>query len=260
MDPSEGHLHAGDLGDVTFRGGTVTSPPPLPHRPLPVDHPPLTGPNMEDNLPDRRQPHGITVNGIPLMDLLKNKKGDEVKKTPGRQKNNKNKNITSSTTPQATKITRYFENKKHEEDIKKQEDKNGIDNKNEKKTFSSTADSMRKRSISEKIKSFEVFQNGGEAGECIMGSGRCATHHTKLVREVKNKRTSFVNKVGEIEWKIREGTILVCPVAGRKLLANENTVVVPPLTELGSTNKKQKTLDIVVKEMNGPITAFAAKK
>ena len=93
-----------------------------------------------------------------------------------------------------------------------------------------------------------------------MGSGRCATHHTKLVREVKNKRTSFVNKVGEIEWKIREGTILVCPVAGRKLLANENTVVTSPLTELGSTNKKQKTLDIVVKEMNGPITAFAAKK
>ena len=182
------------------------------------------------------------------MDLLKNKKGDEVKKTPGRQKNNKNKNITSSTTPQATKITRYFENK------------NDIDNKNVKKTFSSTADSMRKRSISEKIKSFEVFQNGGEAGECIMGSGRCATHHTKLVREVKNKRTSFVNKVGEIEWKIREGTILVCPVAGRKLLANENTVVTSPLTELGSTNKKQKTLDIVVKEMNGPITAFAAKK
>ena len=145
LDPSEGHLHAGDLGDVTLRGGTVTSLPPLPHRPLPVDHPPLTGPNMEDNLPDRRQPHGITVNGIPLMDLLKNKKGDVVKKSPGRQKNNKNKNNTSLTTPQAEKITRYFENKKQEEDIKKQEDKNNIDNKNVKKTFSSTADSMRER-------------------------------------------------------------------------------------------------------------------
>ena len=85
---------------------------------------------------------------------------------------------------------------------------------------------------------------------------KSATHHIKLVREVIYKRASCVNKMGKIEWQMREGTTLVCPVAGSKLLADET----PPLTELGSTNKKQKTLDIIVKEMNGPITAFATKK
>ena len=89
---------------------------------------------------------------------------------------------------------------------------------------------------------------------------KSATHHIKLVREVIYKRASCVNKMGKIEWQMREGTTLVCPVAGRKLLADENTVVTPSLTALGSTNKKQKTLDSIVKEMNGPITAFATKK
>ena len=47
--------------------------------------------------------------------------------------------------------------------------------------------------------------------KCAMGSGRCGAHNVKLVRSVKQKKYSCVNKLGQVEWKTRDVTCLICP-------------------------------------------------
>ena len=47
--------------------------------------------------------------------------------------------------------------------------------------------------------------------KCVMGNGRCGAHDVKLIRSVKQKKYSCVNKLGQIEWKTRDVTCLICP-------------------------------------------------
>ena len=61
-------------------------------------------------------------------------------------------------------------------------------------------------SVSERVKNLETVID-----KCVMGSGRCGTHNVKLSRTVKQKKYSCVNSQGQIEWKYRDVTCLVCP-------------------------------------------------
>ena len=73
------------------------------------------------------------------------------------------------------------------------------------------------------------------------------------------EHTCVVNKTGDIEWQIRD-TILVCPMAGQRFEADDNMVVASHQMRGGSTNKKQKILEIIEDQVQEPITAFAARK
>ena len=63
----------------------------------------------KDNLLRKTEPRGITVNGVSLIDIMKKKKEDRDKMTPGRQNSAKfkKKNNTTSTPP-IKKITNFF--------------------------------------------------------------------------------------------------------------------------------------------------------
>ena len=86
------------------------------------------------------------------------------------------------------------------------------DNNMMKKTFSNIP---RKddNNIQKKIMIYQEASDNSDS--CLFGSGRCAKHHTRLVREVTNKRVSVVTKEGSLGWKMCEGTILVCPAVRR---------------------------------------------
>ena len=76
-----------------------------------------------------------------------------------------------------------------------------------KKTFSSI-DSGNK-TVEKKIESYTQMTT--DSDRCLIGSGRCAKHNTRVQRVVKNKKMSMVNKDGTIGWKVCEVTELVCP-------------------------------------------------
>ena len=63
-------------------------------------------------------------------------------------------------------------------------------------------------STTERIKNYNRLTTGDD---CVYGSGRCGTHHCKLVRSVKQKRMSVASKDGVISWVMRDVTCLMCP-------------------------------------------------
>ena len=81
-----------------------------------------------------------------------------------------------------------------------------------KTTFDNIIEATGDRSIKDKIKSFDNAMRG-EEWKCVMGSGRCASHNTKLERKIKEKRVSIIDKSGKVGWTTREVTILTCPLA-----------------------------------------------
>ena len=168
-----------------------------------ISNPAITENNrkMEDNPFGTRQPRDITVNGISLMSIMKNKRRESVRNSPMVKKTVKGTKAKPGTaTPPVAKITNYFE-------------MIGRENIDKKKTFSEVASNMKKKIIEEKIRNFEAFQNGGGGNECVMSGGRCVNHKVKLTREVTARRVSSINQLGEVTWLRREGTILVCPRA-----------------------------------------------
>ena len=50
-----------------------------------------------------------------------------------------------------------------------------------------------------------------EFKKCVMGSGRCSTHHTKLIRSQKSKKMSVIGKDWTVSWTYRDVTCLKCP-------------------------------------------------
>ena len=63
-----------------------------------------------------------------------------------------------------------------------------------------------------------------DGDKCLIGSGRCAKHNTRVVRVVKEKRVSVVNKDGTVGWKMCEVTTLACPAVnpGRTCVTRSN--------------------------------------
>ena len=66
----------------------------------------------------------------------------------------------------------------------------------------------RKTSVSDRIQRFQELSDGDE---CVIGSGRCATHNVRVIRNVMNVRKSVQNEAGEVRWRLSESTVLVCP-------------------------------------------------
>ena len=134
---------------------------------------------------------------------------------------NKNSNEDNPTDP--------AHNKKH----------NNMNENLKKKTFTSTLEESRTK-IRDRIKSFEQFSSSEE--KCLMGSGRCATHNCKLIRVMKEKRVSCVDKCGRVSWTMREGATLVCPKSGYSTSKEgQKEAISTQLREGGnSTNKKQR--------------------
>ena len=108
-----------------------------------------------------------------------------------------------------------------------------------KKTFSEVSRNMKMKSLNERIGNFEAFQNGGGGNECVMSGGRCVKHKVKLTREVTARRVSSINQLGEVAWQRREGTILVCPLAGQQSRPDDITHPGRGVT----TNKKLRITD-----------------
>ena len=61
--------------------------------------------------------------------------------------------------------------------------------------------------------------------KCVMGGGKCVTHNVKLKRTVKQKKYSCVNLKGQIEWKSRDVTCLVCPSQAKMCRAKAKTSI-----------------------------------
>ena len=120
-----------------------------------------------------------------------------------------------------------------------------------KKTFDDISRDMKTRCINDRIRNFEEFQSGGGGSGCILVGGRCEKHKIRLTREVNRRRVRNINKHGEVSWIMREGTILVCPMAGQLNKSDDITITSKPEGG-GSTNKKQRSIAL---SDNDPITA-----
>ena len=175
------------------------------------------------------------------MDIMRRKKATSTIKT-STTNNLKKKRIKneSTPTPPVVKITKYFvknttsaskldvENKEgdlctppalknlsvvanDEENIQKiTKNQNQVKKEKLKTTFGSNIEGARTK-IKERIKSFEKFNS---PDECVLGSGMCATHNTKLIRIMKERKVSCVDKCGQISWVMKEVAALVCPKSG----------------------------------------------
>ena len=101
-----------------------------------------------------------------------------------------------------------------------------------KPTFTTPA----RKTVSKKIIDFQKLARGGE---CVIGSGRCGFHNCKLVRSVKDKKMSVINKDGSLGWTRREVTILACPYS-----TQGSDVIADSGSQGGSksTNKKARII------------------
>ena len=75
------------------------------------------------------------------------------------------------------------------------------------------------KNVSHKI---SMFQGLGQVMECVKGSGRCATHNCRLVREIKKKKTRNLDKYGRVIWQMCEVTNSIPTVANPSRSAGTN--------------------------------------
>ena len=76
-----------------------------------------------------------------------------------------------------------------------------------------------------------------------MGSGRCATHHVKLVKRVIERKVSKLDKFGQVSWTIGEGTIYDCPKSGQSGRYEGIPAVISLPVGEKTTNKKRSEED-----------------
>ena len=91
-----------------------------------------------------------------------------------------------------------------------------------KKTFGNIT--QKKNSIKKKIDDIKHLTENDN--KCLIGSGRCAKHNTRVNRVIENRRVSTVNKDGSVSWKMCEVTILSCPAvqAGASTVSSDLSV------------------------------------
>ena len=80
-----------------------------------------------------------------------------------------------------------------------------------------------------------------------LGGGYCVKHNEKLIRDVKTKRMSTVDKNGVVNWTMGEVTILACPVSTRQAgcmsvskTTTTSLLTAQPADDGGITNKKMR--------------------
>ena len=183
---------------------------------------------LEDNPIGKDKKRGITVNGVDMIEYMKQKNKETKKMTPVRKKTvNKEVKKMKSTTPSVNNknsILQYVNIEKTEA----------------KKTFTQ----QRTLSVSQNIKRFEELNKGGA---CIIGGGYCRVHNEKLVREVKPQRVSTTDKNGTIKWTIGEVTTLACPVPARQAGTGSVSLGMTSQISERGTNKKQRISGVVEK-------------
>ena len=123
-----------------------------------------------------------------------------------------------------------------------------------KKTFRDLPD-KKNDNIQKKILRYQEVSENGDT--CLIGSGRCAKHQTKLVREVTNKRVSVITNEGSLGWKMCEGTILVCP-AVRRIQSERGDRVQPDIVL--SANKRARICENVKEPIKSEIKDGAIVK
>ena len=117
--------------------------------------------------------------------------------------------------------------------VRKNNKKQNITRKDVKPTFTAGPSLV----VRENIKKFQELS---EAGECVIGSGMCAKHNTKLVRNVIMKKCSNVSNDGTVSWTMREVTVLTCPAATKQRKHSVHNPVMPYLSEQAGTNGKRR--------------------
>ena len=233
-----------------------------------------------------KQPTSITVNGVPLRDVLMRKKQSKTDRTtPSKRKLEAEKKKNKTTTPSVAntkKIWEYMiEKRARMEDNGTVEDnpveddqrqQNGIEDKEDnvrkksspettvhlevvdskptpdvKTTFGTTV--VRKRNnLSDRILKFQDLVNGDE---CVVRSGYCVTHNLKTIRKIVNVRTSKLDKNDRVEWRLSDSTIMSCPMAQPRKPTSTISADQNQLPEWGKTNGKTfKNAD----EETAPIT------
>ena len=205
-----------------------------------------------------------------MMNLQKIKKTGTLKEQGSRKKDKKKDQKTPVTlTPSSGKITKYFVRKQREEDDIKQlpddktyqEQNNGdilsqrrqeqelsektgryqeilklrSDTGDMKTTFTSA---LNKESVKNKIARFEDIRNKSE--ECVIASGMCGLHHCRVERDIRMKRVSYEDKLGNTQWTMREGTILVCPLARKPGIEQDSNLSTESQYELRGTTTNKK--------------------
>ena len=112
------------------------------------------------------------------------------------------------------------------------------------KTTPKNSMNVRKSSINEKILKFQELSQGHD---CVIGSGRCATHNVKMVRVVKNVRKSESTDGGGVRWRLCESTLLECPRTGQGKLSNDKLVMSSQLPE-GGPIRTEKTFSFTTED------------
>ena len=84
------------------------------------------------------------------------------------------------------------------------------------------------------------FQKLSEGNECVIGSGMCSGHNTKLVRNVVMKKCSNICNDGSVEWTMRKVTVLTCPAATKQRRHSAQNPVMSYLSDEAGTNGKRR--------------------
>ena len=103
-----------------------------------------------------------------------------------------------------------------------------------KKTFSTVK--PKKNEVKKKIEQFTKISK--DSDNCLIGSGRCATHNTKVMRVMVKKRVSVQYKDGSVGWQMCEGTTLSCPAVNPGHSTGSCDVLSE--VEAGVTNKRAR--------------------
>ena len=82
-----------------------------------------------------------------------------------------------------------------------------------------------------------MFQELEKGQDCVMRSGMCATHNTKLDRNVVKKRMSVMTAGGNVEWVMSEGVTLTCPL--RRAIGNCSVMTSLPAISDGAIGNKR---------------------
>ena len=205
------------------------------------------------------------------MDLYRKRMLSEKKKTPAVKKTTPGrKKKTLSTTPssdQTEQLRRYLvkktfgglEDKKKNDDQEDTgrapnnvEDNAEIRRSNIRKTTDVVSDTAKVQELrkltftpghNRKVKdNITMFQKLSDGVECVIGSGMCAGHNVKLIRNVKMKRCSDIDERGLVTWSMREVTTLTCPAATRQGSHSAQSAVMLELSDETGTNGKQRKL------------------
>ena len=84
-----------------------------------------------------------------------------------------------------------------------------VDKTEKKLTFETTCVKKNNVNMNDRISRFQELVDKRQVW--VTGSGRCASHNLKLVRDIVSKKQSFVDKSGGIGGKLSDFTDLVCP-------------------------------------------------